>query len=72
MTDRRTFLSVMMASGRKYHTLEIFTKNDCETRIPLIHVQNIDEKIKNSTITHQHQTLYMLMRSNLLLFIRLV
>ena len=44
----------MMASGRKYHTLEIFTKNDCETRIPLIHVQNIDEKIKNSTITHQH------------------
>ena len=30
-----TFLSVMMASWRKYHTSEAFTKNDFETKYQL-------------------------------------
>ena len=34
--------------------LETFGKNDCETRIAIIYVMNINEKIKNSTMLYQH------------------
>ena len=58
---RRAFLSVIDAFWRKYHTFHIITyhiitfrKNDCEKKLSIVYIMNIDQKTNSTIITYEN------------------